>query len=125
MAPLRHLIRHCRWRKSIKPLESKIRQLSLEINQSCSNRLRVQIIPQLTTSTFLAFQRHRLVCSETYIFLDSDLEAIFYIEHLNPDSNILYTDLLASRQTLPAKISFSWPLSLVLSLDFTANKKSA
>jgi hypothetical protein len=34
-------VRHCMWKKSSKPLEPKMRLLSLEINQSCSNGLRV------------------------------------------------------------------------------------
>jgi hypothetical protein len=40
---------HYRWKKSTKPLESKMRLISLGINQSCSNRFPVHIISQLYT----------------------------------------------------------------------------
>jgi hypothetical protein len=36
-----------RWKKSTKPVQSKMRQISFGINQSCSNSPRVHIIPQL------------------------------------------------------------------------------
>ncbi len=47
---IKYYIRHGRWKKTTKPLESNMRQIPLEINHSCSNRLRVQIIPQLYTT---------------------------------------------------------------------------
>jgi hypothetical protein len=40
------------WKKYTKPLESKMRQNIVRKNQSCSNRLRIQIIPQLYTLLF-------------------------------------------------------------------------
>ncbi len=43
-APVRHYICHCKWKKSTKPLESKMRQIFLEINPLCSNCARVQDI---------------------------------------------------------------------------------
>ncbi len=41
---------HCtsRWKKSTKTLSVKMRQISLGINQSCSNCLRVHIIPRIS-----------------------------------------------------------------------------
>jgi hypothetical protein len=55
------------------PLESKMRQISLGINQSCSNRLRVQIIPQLYSNYFiftfsLSFSRLQLRVETKMLF---------------------------------------------------------
>ncbi len=52
MAPVRLEICHCRWKKSNKPLGSKMRQISLGINQSYSNRFGIQIVPQFYSIVF-------------------------------------------------------------------------
>ncbi len=48
VAPVRQEICHYRWKKSTKALESKMCQISLGINQSCSNSSHVQISSQNT-----------------------------------------------------------------------------
>ncbi len=53
MAPVRQFILVLQWRKSTNPFRSKMRQLSLEINQSQLNHCLVQIIPVSTIFTFL------------------------------------------------------------------------
>jgi hypothetical protein len=55
---------HCTWQKSTKT-ESKLGQISLGLNQSCSNRLRVQIIPHLR-STDIVLQSLHLATHRMY-----------------------------------------------------------
>ncbi len=68
------------WKKSTKPVEKKkMLQLPLEINKSCSNRLPVQVIPQLYNNKFILLgqktEKYRCtLCTVCKIRIRNDLE---------------------------------------------------
>jgi hypothetical protein len=61
MAQVRQEIGRYMWKKSTTAFQSKMRQSSLEINQSCSNRSRVQIILHFNSTYInIGLQRKRV-----------------------------------------------------------------
>ncbi len=68
VAPVRQEICRYRWKKSTKAFESKMRQSSLGIYQSCSNRSRVQIILHSTLVSKLLYRIWEANCLTLLLF---------------------------------------------------------